>query len=150
MQNAAFYSPATRTLRPTTTVADAMAAFVADRVSAFPIVGDDGRVTGLLTADRMLRLLLPRAVASGALADLAFVSDSLAHLRERLAHHAADPVGPHAEPLPGPIHPDTPLAEVLLLLDRGADDLPVTERDTGRLVGTVSASGMLALIAGGR
>ncbi len=148
MSEQKFYSANARALRPTTTVGEAIAAFVADRVTALPVVGADGRVVGLLTADRVLRLLLPRAAAAGELADLAFVSDSVADLRLRLARHVDEAIADYASPITHPIHPETALTEVLLLLDRGANDLPVTDRDSGRLVGMVSASGMLALIAG--
>ena len=44
------------------------------------------------------------------------------------------------------VHPDTPPLEIVLRLYRGANNLPVVEREGGRLVGVVSARDVLAVL----
>jgi CBS-domain-containing membrane protein len=44
------------------------------------------------------------------------------------------------------VHPDTSPVEVVLQLYRGANNLPVVEREGGKLVGMVSAREVLAAL----
>ena len=44
------------------------------------------------------------------------------------------------------MHPDTPPLEIVLQLYRGANNMPVVARETGRLVGMVSARDVLAAL----
>lgn len=105
------------------------------------------RVIGIFTVDRLLGLLLPKAVRGAGLADLAFVSETLANVRERFAEVADQKIAAHVDRIEHPIHADTPLQEILLLLMRGENDLPVVDRATGRLLGMASATRLLSLIA---
>ena len=47
------------------------------------------------------------------------------------------------------IHPDTPPLEIVLLLHKGANNVPVVDRDGGRLVGMVSARDLLTALRPG-
>ncbi len=47
------------------------------------------------------------------------------------------------------IHPDTPPLEIVLLLHQGANNVPVVDRDSGRLVGMVSARDLLTALQPG-
>jgi len=46
------------------------------------------------------------------------------------------------------VHPDTPIVETLLTLYKARTNLPVVDRDNGRLVGTISYYGIGAKIMG--
>ena len=46
------------------------------------------------------------------------------------------------------LKPDTPLAEVLLLLYRSSNTLPVVERPSGKLLGIVTSQGILNSLMG--
>jgi CBS-domain-containing membrane protein len=47
------------------------------------------------------------------------------------------------------VHPDTPPVEIVLLLHNGANNVPVVDRDSGRLVGMVSSRDLLAALRDG-
>ncbi|MCC7412950.1 MAG: CBS domain-containing protein [Gammaproteobacteria bacterium] len=140
------YDPPARVLHESDSVAIALDALIETGAGCLPVVDRDDRVLGTFGVDRLLGMLLPRAVTAGRLPDLAFVSDTLSQVREKLSGIANDAIGPHAERIAHPIHPDTPLLEVLLLVHRGENEQPVSDRTTGKLVGVVSARRLLASI----
>ena len=146
MITAQFHSPATCVLRADDTIAAAIVAFMTTRAHALPVVDADQRLLGILRLDGLLKLLLPKAAALGGMTDLSFVSDTLADIRQRYAGIAGEPIAAHVQRPDHPIHPDTPLAEVLMLLERGDCELPVCERGSGRLLGVVSAIHVLELV----
>jgi len=80
--------------------------------------------------------------------DLTFVSDDLDALREKMRTLDARPVGDFAVMPEHIVHPDTPPLEVVLQLYRGANNVPVVDRDDGRLTGVVSARDVLGVLRG--
>lgn len=134
------------TLRDSDTVGDALRILVqlGRCVSSLPVVDESGKLVGVLSVDQLISLLLPKAaLLNEALPDLSFVSDTLEHLKEKMRGLEGEPVSRHMGEPGHPVYPDTPLMEVLLLLYRGENDLPVIERNTGRLLGIVSAIDIL-------
>ena len=105
-----------------------------------PVVDEEGRFKGMLTVDCLLYLVLPKAVTMKRGLDvLPFVEDSLDDLRKRLKKYLDQPVSICLkEEDVAIVHPDTPTVATLLTLYQAKANLPVVEKDTGRLVGTIS------------
>ena len=105
-----------------------------------PVVDEEGRFKGMLTVDCLLYLVLPKAVTmKQGLDALTFVQDSLGDLRKRLKKYLDKPVTLCLkEKNVAVVHPDTPTVATLLTLYQAKANLPVVEKDTGRLVGTIS------------
>lgn len=132
-------------LKDTDTVADAAAQMLKHRVTDLPIVDGTGRLIGLFKLDRVFASLLPKAALLGyGMQDLGFVGETLETLREhmRTVDHervTAFAVRPHT------VAPDSSPLEIVLLLYRGENSVPVVESD-GKLVGMVSARELLAAL----
>jgi CBS domain-containing protein len=134
-------------LRDVDTVADATRRMLAHRVSDLPVVDANGTFIGMFKLERLLAALLPAAALVGyGMPDLSFVSDDLDSLCEKMHAIDARPVGEFAVMPESVVHPDTPPLEIVLQLYRGANNLPVVEREGGRLVGVVSARDVLAVL----
>jgi len=136
-------------LRDSDTVADATRQMLADRVSDLPVVDAAGALVGLFRLDRLYTALLPKAALLGdGLVDLAFVSDTLGQLREKMReieHRAVREFTVMPEHV---VHPDTTPLQIILLLHQGANSIPVVARDSGKLVGMVSARDVLVALGG--
>jgi CBS domain-containing protein len=134
-------------LKDTDTVADATRRMLAHRVSDLPVVDATGRFVGMFRLDRLLAALLPAAALVGyGMPDLSFVADDLEALCEKMRALDARPVGDFAAMPEHVVHPDTPPLEIVLQLYRGANNLPVVDRNDGRLAGVVSARDVLSVL----
>lgn len=135
------------TLKDTDTVADATRRMLEHRVSDLPVVDAEGKFVGMFKLDRLLAGLLPAAAIVGyGMPDLTFVSDDLDDLRDKMRAIDTRPVRDFAVTPERVVHPDTAPLEMVLQLYRGANSLPVIERESGRLVGVVSAREVLAAL----
>jgi len=135
------------TLRDSDSVAEATRRMLENRVSDLPVVDELGKLVGLLKLERVLAALLPTAALIGSgLPDLSFVSDDLDDLRDKMREIETRLVREFAVMPEHVVHPDTPPLEIVLRLYRGANNLPVVERETGKLVGTVSARDVLSVL----
>ena len=140
------YSTTFAALYDTDLVSHAMQRMLDDRVTDLPVVDGDGKLVGMLKLDRLLAGLLPKAALVGFGMDLAFVGDTMEHLRERMREIAAEPVRDFCVRADPVAHPDTPPLEIVLLIYRGAHSVPVVDRASGKLVGMVSARDVLAAL----
>jgi len=114
-----------------------------------PVVDDEHRLIGMFKLERLLGSLLPKAALIGfGLDDLSFVPDTLEHLRKQMHTIADTPVRQLMVKAEHVVHPDTSPVEIVLLLYRGATNVPVVERDTHKLVGMVSARDVLGGLKG--
>ena len=142
-----FYNPDFQALRDTDRVADATRRMLEHHVSDLPIVDASNRLVGIFKLDHLLAGLLPSAALVGyGVPDLAFVSTGLGTLRRRMHKIDARQVREFAVKPEHVVHPDTPPVEVVLQLYRGANNLPVVDRKSGRLLGMVSPRDVLALL----
>jgi CBS domain-containing protein len=141
------YSTTFASLKDTDTVADATGRMLADRVSDLPVVDASGALVGLFRLDQLYAALLPKAALLGdGLTDLAFVSDTLGQLRERMREIEHRPVREFTVMPEQVVHPNTTPLQIILLLHRGANNIPVVAAGTGTLVGMASARDVLAAL----
>jgi CBS domain-containing protein len=145
------YKTAFPSLRDADTVADAMRRMLDDRVSDLPVVDAAGTFIGMFSLDRLYGALLPKAALIGeGMSDLAFVSDTLGQLREKMREIEHLPVRELTVSPEHVVHPDTTPVQVVLLLHQGANNVPVVAPETGMLVGMVSARDVLMALNDGR
>jgi CBS-domain-containing membrane protein len=144
------YNTAFTSLRESDRVGDATRRMLEHRVSDLPVVDPEGRLVGLFKLDRLFASLLPKAALLGyGMPDLAFVADTLATLRERMRAIEDEPVGRFIVKPDHVAHPDTSPVEIVLLLYKGANNIPVVARASGQLLGMAAARDVLAALHGG-
>lgn len=140
------YNTQFESLRDSDTVAQATSRMLAARVADLPAVNEAGHLVGMFRLDTVLAHLLPKgALVGDGFQDLAFVSDNVGRLRERMREIAGRPVKDFLVQPAHVVHPETSPVETILLLFRGQNNVPVVEKD-GRLVGMASAREILAAI----
>lgn len=140
MTAALFMNPRPVVLRTDETIAHGARAIMAKQRRSLPVVDEDGRFQGMLTANCLLYLCLPTAATiAGGLDSMRYVEDSLEDVAERLKQYLDEPITRclKTEKV-AVVHPDTPIVETLLTLYRNKANLPVVERNSGILVGTIS------------
>ncbi|MEA3277573.1 MAG: CBS domain-containing protein [Pseudomonadota bacterium] len=135
-----FMNPNPAVLRTDDTIAKGAQQIMAKQRRSVPVVDEDGRFRGMLTANCLLYLCLPKAATmAGGLDSMAYVEDSLEDVAERLKQYLDEPLTRclKTEKV-AVVHPDTPIVETLLTLYQAKANLPVVEKNTGMLVGMIS------------
>ncbi|MBF0334187.1 MAG: CBS domain-containing protein [Alphaproteobacteria bacterium] len=128
------------------TVTQAVQALVSHEMAAAPVVDAEGRLVGVLSEQKLIALLLPKAATFESFQDISFLGDNVADLASRFAEAAERPAGEIADREAAVAHPDTSLAEALLLIYRRNGVLPVVARESRTLLGVVTADRALARI----
>jgi CBS-domain-containing membrane protein len=150
MSSAPIYNTDYATLKGTDTVGDALRRMLADRVTDLPVVDAKGCLIGMFKLDRLYAALLPKAALIGfGMEDLAFASDTVGQLREKMHEIEGEPVRAFSVQPTHVVHPDTTPLELVLLLHQGVNNIPVLERGSCRLVGMVSARDLLSALDAG-
>lgn len=150
MSQAPIYNTDHPTLKDSDTVAEAMRRMLDDRVTDLPVIDAAGCLIGVFKLDRLYAALLPKAALIGfGMEDLAFASDTVGQLRERMREIEGEPVRAYSIKPQHVVHPDTTPLELVLLLHQGVNNIPVVERDSCRLVGMVSARDLLTALHAG-
>jgi CBS domain-containing protein len=144
------------TLRPQTTVAEALSVMCSHRVHNLPVVDGEGCFVGLFSLRRVTRALLPVAAQvdeDDFGVDMAFVTDSSDAYLQRLHKLGRRPVGDLLEK--GKklrfCAPDTPIPKLLQLLSENPTSLPVVvvEGRQRKVVGMVSNWDVLTRLSAG-
>jgi len=147
MNSETIHTTTFRSIRDTDTVADATRRMLDDRVYDLPVIDASGAFVGMFKLDRLYALLLPKAaLMDRGMPDLTFVSDTLVQLREKMREIEGRLVREFTAKPVYVVHPDTPPLEVVLLLHRGINNIPVVTRDTGALVGMIAARDLLTAL----
>lgn len=114
-----------------------------------PVVDEEGRYLGVVSANRLLGVVLPRvATMEDGLESLPFVRDSVEDLRERWMAAEDLPVSDFLDTSLLTVSPDASTAETVLALYQNRTSLPVVNKETGRLEGIVSHWGVGSAILG--
>lgn len=136
------------TIGPDDAVSEVLRITLEKRVRSLAAVDHGGRYLGMISLHQLLGLLLPRSARiDHGLAGLAFVTDSLDDLRQVLRQFTSDRVADHLDPAVPVVYPDTTLVEAILIMYRTGENLPVVERDTGKLMGLISPWEVLPRLA---
>ena len=147
MKSSAIFNPDFESLRDTDTVSDATRHMLQNRVSDLPVVDASGKLLGMLKLERILAGLLPKAALIGyGMPDLAFATETIDQLRARMHELKDQPVHEFVIKADHVVHPETSPLEIVLLLYKGANNIPVIAPDTGRLIGMVGARDILAAL----
>ncbi|MEZ5355647.1 MAG: CBS domain-containing protein [Bryobacteraceae bacterium] len=122
------------------TFAGAYRLMTSQRLSSIPVVDTRGVYQGMFDFQDVWELLLPRAALLGmeSLTNLAFLSEAVNKLHDKLEQAGSRPIREFLDATAPPVHPDTPIKEVILLFHQYNVSLPVVERGTNRLVGMIS------------
>lgn len=130
------------TIPPEATFGEAVQTLIERRVRNLPVVDATGIYRGMFDLYDIWKQLLPRAVLlqDKFLEDLSFFSGSLSDLKQKLGSAAAKPLTEFLDDKQSPpVHPETPMEEVILLLFRHDGAIPVIEKNTRRFLGIVTA-----------
>ena len=147
MNPAVIYQTDFPRLKDADTVGAALQRMLDDREYDLPVVNAKGKLVGMFKLDRVYATLLPKAALIGyGMPDLAFLSDTLGQLREKMREIESHAVHEFVVKPTHVIHPDSSPLEIVLLLHQGANNIPVVDREDGRLVGMVSARDLLAAL----
>lgn len=135
-----FMNPRPVVLRTDDTIAEGARKIMAHQRRSLPVVDEDGRFQGMLTANCLLYLCLPAATTTaGGLDSVPYVEDSLEDVAQRLKQHMDEPIARFLKTEKvAVVHPDTPIVETLLTLYHAKANLPVVEKNSGKLVGMIS------------
>jgi CBS domain-containing protein len=132
-------------LKDTDTVSDASAQMLRHHVTDLPVVDGKGKFLGLFKPDRVFASLLPKAALLGyGMPDLNFVGDTLDDLRRHMHDLEHEPVTSFVMQ-PHMVSSESSPLEIVLLLYRGANSVPVVSQD-GKLVGMVTARDLLGAL----
>lgn len=127
-------------IHPQDTIGIAARKIMRRRYRNLPVVDDQRRFLGVINVNDMLRLILPATATqqsmSAALAH--FEGLSVEDLRENLDRMLEAPIAPHIDRDVVTVSPDTSLIETLLTMYHQEQNLPVVDRDSGRLEGMIS------------
>ncbi len=137
------------TLRQTDRLRDVAEIILTHHFRNVPVVDDAGRYLGVISSNRLLKAILPKAATlDDGMADLSFVKDTVEDLRERWRDAENLPVMRFIDTSLRTVGPETSLAETLLALYQNRTSLPVVEQPSGRLVGIVSHWGVGMAVLG--
>jgi len=139
MTCASIMHPNPVTVRSTQTVGDAIGILEKNVFRSIPVTDGEGTLLGQFGVHGVLRMLVPRiATEKLGLPHLPFIKHDLEDLKRRLRGFWDKQVGEFVETDASVMHPDTPLTKAVLALYDTHDNLPVVDRQTGRLVGIIS------------
>ncbi len=110
------------------------------RYRSLPVVDDERRFLGVVHVNEMLRLILPpqATLESIDIAAERYENLTLDDLRDNLDRQLGDPIAPLIDTHVVTVSPETSLVETLLTLYHQQQNLPVVDRESGRLEGMIS------------
>jgi CBS domain-containing protein len=148
MNPSVIYTTVFPALADTDTVRRATALMLEHRVCDLPVVDSAGTLLGMFRLDRLLAVMLPKAALMDyGMPDLAFAMETVGQLRERLAEVEDRPVREFVVKPEHVAHPQTSPLEIVLLLYKGANAIPVVEAGGSRLVGMITPRDLLTTLS---
>jgi len=139
MSSAAIMNTAPVTVRDQDTVSDAVATLVSNHLTNLPVVDSDDRYVGTFGIHDLLALLVPRvALAGDLMANLRFIDDDPKELRRKYGVVRDRPVSEFVNRNAPTLVAGSPGGEAVRLFCRNHVSLPVVDRASGRVLGTLS------------
>jgi CBS domain-containing protein len=127
-------------IHPLDTVSVAARKIMRRRYRSLPVVDDERRFLGVVHVNDLLRLILPpNATSESMSAALEHYEDlSVEDLRENLDRLLDGSIAPYISKDVVTVTPETSLLETLLTMYHQEQNLPVVDRESGRLEGMIS------------
>ena len=136
-------------LRREDRVVDALKKMLEDRLTSVPVTDAKGRYVGMFRVRRVIGLALPKAATIDHLVDdISYINEDLADLTRRLGSVRDQSVTRHLDETVPVVKTSMALAEILLLLYRSSNTLPVVEQPSGKLLGIVTSQLVLNSLMG--
>ena len=137
-----------KALRQSETIGRAAEEIAAHDSVSLPVVDMSGRLVGVFGIHDLLALLVPRvAVIGNLLPNMRFLGDDMGVLQDKFDALRDCPVERAVNREVARVYPDTPLVEALRLFCHNHTTIPVVERGSGILVGTICYRDAAKLIA---
>ncbi len=114
-----------------------------------PVVDNDHRLVGLISADRLVKYLLPKhlAIVRG-LDRMSYLRETTEELRERLDEILVHPISEVMDRRPHCVKPEDALIQAQVIIARGQYVVPVIDPGSDVLVGALSAFTIFAHLRG--
>jgi CBS domain-containing protein len=127
-------------IHPSDTIGVAARKIMRRRYRSLPVVDDERRFLGVVKVNDLLRLILPADATNENFSSAVehYKNLSVEDLRENLDRLLDDPIAPHIDKAVVTVEPETSLVETLLTMYHQEKNLPVVDRQTGRLEGMIS------------
>ncbi|MCU7845741.1 MAG: CBS domain-containing protein [Candidatus Thiodiazotropha sp. (ex Monitilora ramsayi)] len=127
-------------IHPSDTIGVAARKIMRRRYRSLPVVDDDRIFLGVVKVNRMLGIILPDNATQESIGVMSEVYSSLTldDLRDRLDSIMDDPITNYIDKDVVTVAPETSLIETLLTMYHQERNLPVVNRETGRLEGMIS------------
>jgi CBS domain-containing protein len=130
-------------------VAGASAKLIDHHCTSLPVVDAAGRYVGMFGVYDLLGLLVPRvALAGNFMSNLRFLSDDPGELRRRYEEVKSRRVSEVADRNSARLDSDASEVEAIRLCCLSRAAIPVLEKGTDKLIGTISCSDVLRTLAG--
>jgi CBS domain-containing protein len=131
--------PNPTTLKPDDTISYAAECIMQNRYRNLPVIDNDQCYVGMFGVNCLLKQVIPRAVfLPNGLENVSFLHESFDDLYRRYAEVKDKPISICMNNDIKPVHPDTPLTDILIQLYETKSSIPVIERDTCKLLGMIS------------
>lgn len=127
-------------IHPSDTIGVAARKIMRRRYRSLPVVDDDRVFLGVVKVNRMLGIILPENAVLLSIGDAAkaHLGLTLDDLRENLDRMMNDPITACIEKEVVTVAPETSLIETLLTMYHHERNLPVVDRESGKLEGMIS------------
>ena len=132
------------TLKPETSVAEALAIFEEHDIRSIPVVDDTGKLVGLFGLKHLLLGLLPAsATMEDGLRRLDFVIGAAPGIAKRLKKVKQKAIGDIMDKNPMVLYQDTATWEALRVMAVHGSPISIVEEKTGNFVGMISRKSLL-------
>ncbi|MEJ2456013.1 MAG: CBS domain-containing protein [Candidatus Thiodiazotropha sp.] len=127
-------------IHPQDTIGVAARKIMRRRYRNLPVVDDQRNFLGVVNVNDLLQLILPQQVTSQNISAAVerYQDLTIEDLRENLDQLLENPIAPLIEKDVVTVAPETSLIETLLTMYHHEQNLPVVDRETGRLEGMIS------------
>jgi CBS domain-containing protein len=127
-------------IHPLDTVSVAARKIMRRRYRSLPVVDDERRFLGVVHVNDLLRLILPPNATNESMSAALehYENFSMEDLRENLDRLLEGSIAPYISKDVVTVTPETSLLETLLTMYHQEQNLPVVDRESGRLEGMIS------------
>lgn len=130
-------------------VARALDFMMERHMGLLPVVDSDHRFVGLISADRLVKFMLPRHLTMvRGLDRMSYLRETSEELRERLDDLVTKPIAEVMDSHARSVRPDEALVQAQVIIAGGQFVVPVVEAGTGVLLGALSAFTIFAHLRG--